>query len=238
VTERDRQQAIALAQAVGNLPLALELAAAQLTDGVPFTELLEDLEAEVSRLEALDRPGAELSQKQRKNLSLLASLNLSLQRLSPNQQRQFAWLGILPEDVSITEAVAATVWESTPQQARTTLRFLRSRALLLVGAQQPEQKLSYRLHDLMHDLAKRILTSHSMPQSEAELSGLGLQLLEAHSIFLRSLSDENSTGSVAHATGRWLHSHPPHLALGASWTVSRNSSTTARRNRSRAEWLV
>jgi hypothetical protein len=184
VTDKDRQQAIALAQAVGNLPLALELAAAQLTDGVTFAELLEDLQAEVSRLEALDRPGAELSQKQHKKLSLLASLNLSLQRLSPDQQRQFAWLGVLPEDVLITEAVAATVWELTPQQARTTLRFLRSRALLLAGAQQPGQKLSYRLHDLMHDLAKRMLTSHSAPQSETELPGLRLQLAEAHSIFL------------------------------------------------------
>jgi hypothetical protein len=95
VTERDREQAATLAKAVGNLPLALELAAAQLTDGVTFAELLEDLQAEVSRLETFDRPGAELSQKQRKNLSLLASLNLSLQRLSPEQQKQFAWLGIL-----------------------------------------------------------------------------------------------------------------------------------------------
>ncbi len=194
VTERDRQQAATLARAVGNLPLALELAAAQLTDGVMFAELLEDLQAEVSRLETLDRPGADLSQKQRKNLSLLASLNLSLQRLSPEQQKQFAWLGILPEDVLITEAVAATLWELTPRQAGTMLRFLRSRALLLAGAQQPGQKLTYRLHDLMHDLAKRILSSESTPQSQAEIPGLGLQIAEAHSIFLdryRAKTEQN-----------------------------------------------
>jgi len=184
VTEHDHQQAVALAQAVGNLPLALELAAAQLTDGVTFDELLEDLQAEVSRLETLDRPGAELSQKQRKNLSLLASLNLSLQQLSPEQQKQFAWIGILPEDVLITEAVAATLWELTPRQASTTLRFLRSRALLLAGAQQPGQKLTYRLHDLMHDLAKRLLTSEATPQSQTEILGLGLPISAAHSIFL------------------------------------------------------
>ena len=171
VTDRDRQQAKALAQAVGNLPLALELAAAQLTDGVTFTELLDDLEAEVARLEALDRPGVELSNKQRKNLSLLASLNLSLQRLSPDQQRLFAWLGILPEDVLIANDVAAMVWDVSPKQAGTTLRFLKSRALLLAGARQPGQPFTYRLHDLMHDMAKRLLTSTST--ADHDLPGLG-----------------------------------------------------------------
>jgi hypothetical protein len=192
ITHRDRQQAQALAQAVGNLPLALELAAAQLADGVTFTELLDDLQAEVARLEALDRPGAALSQKQRKNLSLLASLNLSLQRLSPDQQRQFAWLGILPEDVLMTNNAAAMVWEVSPKQAGTTLRFLRSRALLLAGAQQPGQPFTYRLHDLMHDMAKRLLTSPST--ADHELSGLGLSLPEAHNIFLDRYRAKTQTG--------------------------------------------
>ena len=51
-----RDQALALAEEVGYLPLALELTAAQVADGVPWAELLEDLRAEVAQLEALDLP--------------------------------------------------------------------------------------------------------------------------------------------------------------------------------------
>ena len=52
----ERDQALALAEEVGYLPLALELTAAQVADGVPWAELLEDLRAEVAQLEALDLP--------------------------------------------------------------------------------------------------------------------------------------------------------------------------------------
>ena len=83
LTLSEQQQAAELAQEVGHLPLALELAAAQIEDGITFAELLDDLRAEIARLETFDRPGAATSQTQQKRYSLLASLNLSVQRLSP-----------------------------------------------------------------------------------------------------------------------------------------------------------
>jgi hypothetical protein len=117
LTQTEQQQAAALAKEVGYLPLALELAGAQIADGVLWAELLEDLRAEVVRLESLDDPAAEQAsaEKNRKRLSLLASFNLSLRPLSPEQLQQFAWLGVLPEDVMITQAMAATLWDVTPR---------------------------------------------------------------------------------------------------------------------------
>jgi hypothetical protein len=54
LTQGEKQQAELLANTVGYLPLALELAAAQIANGITFSELLEDLKAEIARLEALD----------------------------------------------------------------------------------------------------------------------------------------------------------------------------------------
>jgi NB-ARC domain len=80
----ERNQAKSLAETVECLPLALELAAAQVADGIPWSELLSDLQAEIARLDTLDLPGAEDATDEitRKKLSLLASFNLSLRRLS------------------------------------------------------------------------------------------------------------------------------------------------------------
>jgi VIT1/CCC1 family predicted Fe2+/Mn2+ transporter len=204
---QERSQAAQLAEEVGHLPLALELAAAQIEDGATFSELLEDLQAETARLESLDRP-VEVSAAYRKRYSLLASLNLSVQRLSPEQQRQFAWLGILPEDVLVTEQVAATLWEMTPRQAGTALRILRSRALLLAGAQQQGQKPTYRIHDLMHDLAKRLLTGSPEPEYEQDLPGLGLALPTAHAQFVQRYRAQAEQGlwHMLEEDG-YIHSH-------------------------------
>jgi hypothetical protein len=124
----------------------------------------------------------------------------------------------LPEDVLITEAVTATLWKLTPRQASTALRFLRSRALLLAGAQQPGQKLTYRLHDLMHDLAKRLLTSGSTPQSQTELPGLGLQIAAANSIFLdcyRAKTQQNLWHTVP--DDGYIHTHLTWHLEQAGW---------------------
>ncbi|BAS60308.1 MULTISPECIES: NB-ARC domain-containing protein [Leptolyngbya] len=189
----ERSQAAQLAETVGHLPLALELAAAQIDDGVLFSELLEDLQAETARLETLDRP-VEVSAAYGKRYSLLASLNLSVQRLSSEQQRQFAWLGVLPEDVLVTEQVTATLWQMTARQAGAALRVLRSRALLLAGVQQVGQKPTYRIHDLIHNLAKRLLTGSPEPEYEQDLPGLGMTLVDAHTKFLQRYREKTDQG--------------------------------------------
>ena len=65
----ERDQALALADAVGYLPLALELSAAQVAGGVLWNELLDDLHAEVARLEVLDITDDEVSEEATRSAS-------------------------------------------------------------------------------------------------------------------------------------------------------------------------
>jgi len=161
-----------LADTVGCLPLALDLAASQIAEGVTWAELLKDLRAEIAYLEALNLQDFEKSSSEEKgkHYSLIASFNLSLRSLTPEMLQQFAWFGVLPEDVNITPAMAATLWDITPRQALTTLRTFKTKALLLPGITLNEQQSTYRLHDLMHDMAVRCLTSEPSPHNPHELS--------------------------------------------------------------------
>jgi len=196
MSEQEQKQALDLAEALGYLPLALELAAAQIAEGVEWWELLEDFQAEVARLETLDdsAAGSASCEETRKRLSLNASFNLSLRQLSPEQLQQFAWLGVLPEDVSIGQQTAAVLWQVKPRQAGAILRTLRSKALLLSGAVQPGEKPKYRIHDLMHDRAKELLTDSVNPVYAEELPGLGLRLKEAHATFLERYRAKTENG--------------------------------------------
>ncbi|AUB34218.1 hypothetical protein COO91_00089 [Nostoc flagelliforme CCNUN1] len=191
----ERHLAQELAATVGYLPLALDLAASQVAEGVTWTELLEDLQKDIAYLETLDLPGLEKysTEEKRKHYSLIASFNLSLRSLTPEMLQQFAWFGVLPEDVNITPAMAATLWAITPRQALTTLRSFKTKALVLPGITLNEQQ-TYRLHDLMHDMAKRSLVSEPSPYQPHELPGLGLKLAEAHSQLLERYQNKTTSG--------------------------------------------
>ncbi len=196
ISQENRLLALALSQEVGYLPLALELAAAQVEDGFPWQDLLDDLRFEVARLESLEYPGYENqgNEETRRKLSLRASFNLSLKGLTPEQLSQFAWLGLLPDDVAIAQAVAATLWEITPRQAGNVLRLFKAKALLLAGFQQPDGRLTYRMHDLMHDTAKRLLTASKATSHPDELPGLELSLEAAQATFLNRYRAKTNEG--------------------------------------------
>ncbi|TRU36999.1 MAG: trypsin-like serine protease, partial [Microcystis aeruginosa Ma_MB_F_20061100_S20] len=182
----DQKQAKILAKIVGYLPLALELTAAQIEDGIPWAELIEDLQAEIAHLEILDRleAGDTANEEKRKHYSLIACFNLSLKRLNGQRLRQFSWLGVLPDDVTITEKMAATLWDCPVREARQTLRYLRGKALLLTGVSS-ELLTSYRVHDLLHDLARNLLVVSPNPETDYQLPGLGLSMAEAHQQLLQ-----------------------------------------------------
>jgi hypothetical protein len=181
----DQKQAKILAKIVGYLPLALELTAAQIEDGIPWAELIEDLRAEIANLEILDRleAGDTANEEKRKHYSLIACFNLSLKRLNGQRLRQFSWLGVLPDDVTITEKMAATLWDCQVREARQTLRYLRGKALLLTGVSS-ELLTSYRVHDLLHYLARNLILASPHPETDYQLPGLGLSMAEAHQQFL------------------------------------------------------
>ncbi|WP_414588918.1 effector-associated domain EAD1-containing protein, partial [Scytonema sp. PCC 10023] len=183
--DAERQSAADLALAVGYLPLALELAAAEIASGTSWVDLLQDLQLEVARLKTFDRPESEeiTDEASLKRLSLTASLNLSVQRLSKEKRLYFSWLGVLPEDATITKAMTATLWDMNERDASKTLQYLRNKALLLLGVSLLDGTPTYRLHDLFHDLARNLLTAPSEPK-DGNLPGLGLTFVNAHAIFL------------------------------------------------------
>lgn len=178
--------ALALADEVGYLPLALELAAAQVADGLSWRELLAGLAEEVARLEVLQLADYEEVSDEvlRKKLSLPASFHLSLRRLPDSLREALAWLGVLPEDVEIGAALGVTLWDTDERQAQATLERLHSKALLMTGLGRPGGAPTYRLHDLVYDLARRLLTAPSQPAVKRTSPGLGLTFRAAHAALL------------------------------------------------------
>ena len=137
--------------------------------------------------------GDTANEEKRKHYSLIASFNLSLKRLSSQRLQQFIWLGVLPDDVTITEKMATTLWDCRLTEARKTLRYLRGKALLLIGVSS-EQTVNYRVHDLLHGLARNLLQASPYPETDYQLSGLGLSISEAHQQFSSRYQRQTENG--------------------------------------------
>lgn len=182
----ERAQALEVAYAVGFLPFALTLAREQVAGGASWHELARDLRSETRRLESLDDAALDAitDEATRRQLSLVASVGVSLRRLSPERRRQLAWLGVLPEDTSVPAAAAATLWGLDEPSALRGLRSLRSSGLLLAGKPTIDGALTYLLHDVMHAMAKRLLVASSIAIGETQLPGLTLSPEAAQRAFL------------------------------------------------------
>ncbi|MFK8184213.1 MAG: NB-ARC domain-containing protein [Phormidesmis sp.] len=197
LSKTSRKRALTFADRVGYLPLALELAASQINDGVSWKELLEDFAEEIDRLETLDVYGrSEMpDDEKRRQYSLRACFNLSLRQLSNEELQQFAWLGVVPEDVSLTRDMAETLWQVNRRQAGSILRKFQAKSLVLQGVQQADERASYRMHDLMHDLAQTLLTLSVVPEKNGELPGLGLTVAQAHGELLAKYAEKVEKGA-------------------------------------------
>lgn len=196
LTDSEVQDAKAFAKEVGYLPLALELATAQVANDTAWKVLLQDMQQEVARLKTLGNKSARdiTDPGSLKKLNLEASLNLSVQRLEKETRKNFIWLGILPEDVNITPKMTATLWDIDERDAEDELVYFRKKALLLPGTLLADGTPTYRLHDLFHDLACNLLTAPVEPKREGDLQGLGKTLPDAHAAFLekyKNLTDKN-----------------------------------------------
>ncbi|MBN1810840.1 MAG: hypothetical protein JXA14_03295 [Anaerolineae bacterium] len=201
--EEEYKDALRLARLVGHLPLALELAAARVARGATWTGLCAALEEEVARLEALDS-----ARRRRKRATRLeASFNLSLNALRADDGEAweaFAWLGVLPEDVTITAPMAATLWNVDRAEAGDLLELLWNDALLLLGSPVrigEEEMPGYRLHDLLHDLARGLLTG-DLPY------GLEWSLEDGHATLLERYRVRTQDGLWHTLTNDgYIHSH-------------------------------
>jgi NB-ARC domain len=203
---------------VGGHPLALELAAARIKEGRSWTGLLSDLSAEIAHLDALEKVDDELIEPpiadntKEKETSVRASLLLSVAYLNAEGQRLFAWLGVISANATITPKMAATFWATDEE---TALRHLRS----LSGAGMLKAEGSvYRMHDLMHDLARGILTAPVIAPQERDIPGLGLTLPNASRQLLERYRTKTSNG-LWHTLPEdgYIHDHLVQLIEQANW---------------------
>ena len=199
----DEAEVRSFAKVLGYLPLALDLAANQVRDGLSWGELRSEFEDErrVVALEILDSSEAweQLSEEEQRKYSLRACFNLSLKRLSVEQLHRFAWLGVLPEDVDLSGTIAEVLWDVRSIQAKKGLIDLRSRSFLTDGVQTVEGVATYRVHDLMHDTARGLI----------EKGELGIENLEmAHGAFLERYRGRSVDGSWYElANDGYIHRH-------------------------------
>lgn len=158
--EGDRPKAASLARDLGYLPLALELASAQIDAGVHWMDLQACFRQGLVDLQVLD-----LDEAGFRNESLRLSFHLSLHRLSADDLDAFAWLGVLPEDAQIGAGMAAMLWNQRETEADKRLRRFRDRGLLRsVGSNL------YLIHDLLHEEAKlRLMERMSLPEAHLSL---------------------------------------------------------------------
>lgn len=158
----EQTEAAHLARAVGYLPLALELAAARVRKGrgTTWAGLTHALSGEVSRLEALDEPRRPVGGSTRLEATFALSLE-ALRAEDPPAWQAFVRLGLLPAATIIAAPLVTTLWEVDQNEARRILEVLWLDALLRgdefmrIGAVDYP---AYRLHDLMHAVARRMVT--------------------------------------------------------------------------------
>ena len=135
-----------LVRMLGNLPLALELAAYQLRIGASVPELVEALRDEASALNSLDVPGYlhEQTPELARNMSLIACLNLSIKRLSPEGIRDFAELSVLEPNRVFSAKLVMKLWNNSDiNTAGKTLRSLRSMSLLEMGRTRQSKRYQH-----------------------------------------------------------------------------------------------
>jgi hypothetical protein len=223
----EQPEASRLAKAVGYLPLALELAAIRVRHGSNWAELCRALEAEIARLEVLDGPRG----IRHGGICLEASLNLSLRALHAEDKRAwiaFVWLGVLPEDAVVAAPLGATLWDMTKAEAEELLELLWNDALVLSAppvSMKDKQWPGYRLHDLMHDMARRMLTT-------AKPKGLGLRLPDAHSKLVERYRAKTKHG-LWHTISDDAYIYPRlayHLAKAGQWSSLHSLVTESKDN--------
>jgi hypothetical protein len=170
---------------VGGHALALELAAIRVKNGRAWEALLTQLTAEISRLEVLDDARgtllaeAAIPQAIREQRSVRASLLQSVRALSPAGQQLFAWLGVVIAGATITPDMSATLWSADVEVANDYLSELAGLGLLRATER------GYRLHNLLHDLARNLVTAPEEPAQPGDVRGLGLTLERATEQFLQ-----------------------------------------------------
>ncbi len=201
-TEKMEPSARKFAKLLGYLPLALKLMAVQVARGRKWEMLKKAFLQEVNRLRSLGYPREKLetlSDDERREYSLRACFDLSLQWLEAELLKRFIWLGVLQEDAIIQQKMVMTLWNVEDWEAEEALLSLYESSLLNAGLETLEGEQTYQMHDLLHLIAQELIEHPQngevtqKPMSKLQnLSGLGLTLAEAHQQFLERYRERAS----------------------------------------------
>ena len=198
-------------KSLGYLPLALKLMAVQVGRGRSWENLRKAFFEERVRLRMLDQPGvklADLSEEKQRDYSLRACLQLSLRWLEPEQLSKFTWLGVLPEDATIRQGMAMVLWDVADWEAEEGLLALYESSLLSRGADTWDGEATYRVHDLLHVLAKELIEQPRTIVGKDSLVGLGLSFADAQVQFLERYRGQSGDGSwYGLANDGYIHRH-------------------------------
>lgn len=135
-----------LCRLLGYLPLGLNLSASILLEGMPLEMLTAELRKEIGRLKAID-----LAETTRTR-SVDASLNLSLERILPDEFQRLLLLSTLKAQELLDVQVASIMFDASEFVAQKTLSYLASKSLLSRSTEQ-----TFKMHDLVRDKCRTIL---------------------------------------------------------------------------------
>lgn len=193
--ERVRQEEtlfLALADLLGHLPLAIEIAAQRVAEDyedTPLDTFVVQMQAETMRLQALAGSPQ----------SVRTSFNATFQALSPDLQVLFSQLGVMRgEDFGVEAAAAVAQRDST-----TTLhQLIQLRRLSLL---QRKQARRYRFHSLLRDFARERLADE---QANVRMIEYYTEYLKLQAARFEELDSEraNILGALQAAHERALYS--------------------------------
>jgi hypothetical protein len=197
--ETDRHLLDQVAKVLGYLPLGLELASQRIEDGYPLEHLLNDLNREIARLDVMDRSNSETETDEAtaRNLSLNASVNLSLARLSKRLLEEFAWLGVVQGGSTISAQFAAKLWSTDLTSAQCDILALAAKSLLQRVKTPGETSLAFSMHDVMLAKARNLLFGDSQQSERDRVQCLGIAPSHAHAKLIQNYRAQLS-GSAWH----------------------------------------
>ena len=143
----------------GYLPLALALCGGMAygDEGVGWDTILEALRSAALEEIVTDHP------PEWTHASLWRAIGVSVQRFKPDEQRRFAELAVFSEDEAVPEAAVRTLWSHTggmsPIGMDRLLKRFAEHSLIYLDADRTDRdkpKRRVRLHDLLHDYARRL----------------------------------------------------------------------------------
>jgi hypothetical protein len=203
-----RASALQLAEAVGGLPLALEvLCAASSSLDVPWPALRDGVFAETSRPRATGEEFA--GRAAGRPIHLRGVVGWVLRRLPADLREAFAWLGVLRAGATVSPELAGRLWGVDEGVAVIRLRRLAGVGLIALVGSAGRATANYRLHEAIRDEAWDLATTPAEPASPDDLPGLGLSPSGAHSAMLARLRDGGAVATSPAAAALHLIDHLP-----------------------------